>query len=308
MNTQAIKFKNIAWDNAGILQFPADFDESKKYATIISMHPIGSCKEQTAGNVYGKALAAAGFVVLAFDASFQGESGGTPRYLENPHQRTDDVRYAIDYLLTLPYVDADKIGILGICGGGAYSLNIAMTERRIKAVVSVTGVNFGRLLRDGFAGGSPMEVLENVAHQRSAEAKGGELLTINMLPESVAAGEKAGIRDIDILEATDYYKTPRGQAPGGATSAIYSRLSVGVGWDAFFLCETLLTQPILIVIGDKPGGFGAYRDGYEIYRRAASPKKELLVIEGYSHYDLYDQPEPVKQALSKAIPFFKENL
>lgn len=308
MNTQDVKFKNIAWDNAGILLFPADFDENKKYPTVISMHPIGSCKEQTAGNVYGKALAEAGFVVLAFDASFQGESGGTPRYIENPYQRTDDVRYAIDYLETLPYVDTDRIGILGICGGGGYSLNIAMTERRIKAVVSITGVNFGRLLRDGFAGGSPMEVLNNVTAQRSAEVRRGDLLTINMLPDSVEAGKQAGIEDIDVLEATDYYKTPRGQAPGGATSAVYSRMAAGMGWDAFYLSETLLTQPILVVIGDKPGGFGAYRDGHEIVRRAASEKKELLTIKGYSHYELYDQPEPVKQAMEKVIPFFRENL
>ncbi|MFS4469888.1 alpha/beta hydrolase [Chryseobacterium sp. T20] len=308
MSTQKITFKNVAWENAGILQFPNDFDENKQYPTVVTMHPIGSCKEQTAGNVYGKALAEAGFVVLTFDASFQGESGGTPRYIENPYQRTDDVRYAIDYLETLPYVDANNIGILGVCGGGAYSLNIAMTERRIKAVVSITGVNFGRLLRDGFAGGSPMEVLSQVAAQRSAEAKGGDLLTINMLPESVEAGKSAGIEDIDVLEATDYYKTSRGQTVGGATSAVYSRMGVGMGWDAFYLAETLLTQPILVVIGDKPGGFGAFRDGYEIVRRAASEKKELVVVKGYSHYDLYDQPEPVRQALEKAIPFFKETL
>ncbi|NIF07114.1 alpha/beta hydrolase [Chryseobacterium sp. Tr-659] len=308
MNTQKITFRNIAWDNAGILLFPENFDENKKYETIISMHPIGSCKEQTAGNVYGKALAEAGFIVLAFDASFQGESGGAPRYIENPHLRTEDVRYAIDYLETLPYVNADKIGILGICGGGGYSLNIAMTERRIKAVVSITGVNFGRLLRDGFAGGNPMEVLDNVTKQRSAEAAGADLLTINMLPDSVEAGKEAGIKDIDVLEATDYYKTSRGHAEGGATSAVYSHMAAGMGWDAFYLSETLLTQPILVIIGDKPGGFGAYRDGFEIVRRAASQKKELLIVEGYSHYDLYDQPEPVKQALEKVIPFFRENL
>lgn len=308
MSTKAITFKNLAWENAGILHFPANFDETKQYPVIISMHPIGSCKEQTAGNIYGKALAEAGFIALAFDASFQGESGGTPRYIENPYQRTDDVRYAIDYLITLPYIDTEKIGILGVCGGGAYSLNIAMTERRIKAVVSITGVNFGRLLRDGFAGGSPMEVLNNVAIQRSIEAKGDNLLTINMLPESVEAGKQAGITDIDVLEATDYYKTPRGQFPGGATSAVYSRMSIGFGWDAFYLAETLLTQPILVIVGDKPGGFGAYRDGYEIVRRAASVKKELVVLENTSHYELYDQPKPVGLALEKVIPFFKENL
>jgi fermentation-respiration switch protein FrsA (DUF1100 family) len=88
--------------------FSENFDQNKKYPTIVTMHPIGSCKEQTAGNVYGKALGEAGFVVLAFDASFQGESGGVPRYIENPYQRTDDVRYAVDYLINLPYVDEEN--------------------------------------------------------------------------------------------------------------------------------------------------------------------------------------------------------
>ncbi|HCD9236069.1 TPA: alpha/beta hydrolase [Elizabethkingia anophelis] len=124
----------------------------------------------------------------------------------------------------------------------------------------------------------------------------------------VEAGKAAGIEDIDVLEATDYYKTFRGQTPGGATSAVYTQMGVGMGWDAFSFAETLLTQPILVIIGDKPGGFGAFRDGYEIIRRAASLKKELLVVKGYSHYDLYDPPEAVRQALEKTIPFFKENL
>jgi len=96
------------------------------------------------------------------------------------------------------------------------------------------------LLRDGFAGGSPMEVLNNVTARRSAEVRGGDLLTINMLPDSVEAGKQAGIEDIDVLEATDYYKTPRGKAPGGATSAVYFCMGAGMGWDAFYLSEILL--------------------------------------------------------------------
>lgn len=85
-------------------------------------------------------------------------------------------------------------------------------------------------------------------------------------------------------------------------------MSAALGWDAFHLAEVLLTQPILVVIGDKPGAFGAYRDGHEVIRRAASKQKELLVLENTSHYELYDQPEPVAKALAKAIPFFKEYL
>src|SRR5262249_22112765 len=117
-----------------------------------------------------------------------------------------------------------------------------------------------------------------------------------------------GITDIDVLEATDYYRTPRGQKPNGLNRSLYSHSGAAVGWDAFHLAEVLLTQPLMVVIGDKPGGFGAYRDGLEIIRRAKSEKKELVIAEGWSHYDLYDKPEPVALALEKLIPFYKENL
>ncbi|MGL6129848.1 alpha/beta hydrolase [Chryseobacterium artocarpi] len=305
---QSVTFKTLNWNVAADLYLPPNFDENKKYAAIISAHPIGSCKEQTSGNVYGKALADAGFVVLAFDASFQGASGGDIRFIEDPTLRVEDFRYACDYLVTLPYVDEKRIGVLGICGGGGYAINAAMTERRIKAVGSVTGANYGRLWREAFGNWSPIGTLEKIAEQRTAEARGAELQINPFLPPSVEAATAVGIKDIDVLEATEYYKTPRGEKPNGATSYLYSRSSAAMGWDAFYLAEVLLTQPLMIVIGDKPGGFGAYRDGLEIMRRARSEKKELVIAEGWSHYELYDQPEPVKIALDRLIPFYQENL
>lgn len=222
--------------------------------------------------------------------------------------RVEDIRRVTDYLTTLPYVDEARIGIIGICGGGAYSINAAMTERRIKAIASITGVNFGRLSREGFSGYEPLGALEAMARQRTSEARGGELRVDNYLPASVEAGRKAGLKDIDVLEATDYYRSPRGEKPHGATSGLFSHRAVAIGWDAFYLAEVLLTQPLLVVIGDKPGGFGAYRDGQEIYGRAASKQKELVVVEGASHYDLYDKSAPVAKALERLVPFFKAHL
>ncbi|BDB27406.1 alpha/beta hydrolase [Cupriavidus sp. P-10] len=305
---KTVKIKHQTWDIAADIHFPPGFDESRQYPAIISAHPIGSCKEQTAGNVYGAALAREGFVVIAFDASYQGASGGEPRFIEDPTRRVEDFRVVVDYLVTLPYVDAGRIGVLGICGGGGYAINVAMTERRIKAVTSITGVNFGRLMREGFSGYDPIAALEAMATQRTAEVRGAQPRVDNFLPASVEAGKQHGITDIDVLEATEYYKTPRGQQPHGATSARYSRNAAAVGWDAFHLAEVLLTQPLLVVVGDKVGGFGAYRDGCEIIGRAASKQKELAVVAGWSHYDLYDKPEPVRQALARVVPFFKENL
>lgn len=305
---KSVTFRNLAWDSAADIYFPPDFDAGVKYPAIVSTHPIGSCKEQTAGKVYGAALAAAGFIVIAFDASFQGASGGAPRFIENPYFRVADISYAIDYLLTLPWVDENRIGAIGVCGGGGYTVNAAMTERRIRAAASVTGVNFGRLCREGFSAFDPVGALEAMAGQRTAEVRGAGERVDDYLPPSPEEGRRKGVTDIDVLEAIDYYKTPRGRQPHGATSALFSRNSAAMGWDAFAHAEVLLTRPLMVVVGDKPGGFGAYRDGCEIHGRAASKHKELVVAAGCSHYDLYDRPEPVALALSRLVPFFREHL
>jgi hypothetical protein len=305
---QHVTYRNLGWDSAADLYLPAGFDTSKTYPAIVSTHPIGSCKEQTSGNIYARQLADAGFIVLAFDASFQGASGGEQRFMEDPAIRVSDIRYAIDYLVSLPYVDANRIGAIGVCGGGAYTVSAAMTDRRIKALTSITGVNFGRLMREGFSQFNPLAALDAMAAQRTAEAQGAARHVINYLPDSVEAGKQAGLTDIDVLEATDYYKSARGQQPNGATSGLFSFNSAAMAWDAFAHVETLLTQPLLVVIGDKPGAFGAYRDGWELYGRAASQAKQIFVAEGWSHYDLYDLPEPVALAMAQVVPFFKQHL
>ncbi|TXS92044.1 alpha/beta hydrolase [Parahaliea maris] len=307
-NKVGVTYANLGWDTAADLYLPPGFDETRQYPAIVSTHPIGSCKEQTSGNIYARALAEAGFIALAFDASFQGASGGSPRFIEDPAIRVSDIRFAIDYLVSLPYVDAQRIGAIGVCGGGAYTVHAGITDHRIKALTSITGVNFGRLMREAFSEFDPVAALDAMAAQRTAEAQGAERNVINYLPASVAEGRENGLTDIDVLEATDYYKTPRGQQANGATSGLFSFNSAAMGWDAFLQAEVLLTQPLMIVIGDKPGGFGAYRDGWELYGRAASKEKQIVVAEGWSHYDLYDRPEPVDFALSRVIPFFREHL
>ncbi|HDS5251399.1 TPA: alpha/beta hydrolase, partial [Escherichia coli] len=222
--------------------------------------------------------------------------------------RVKDFSIVVDYLTTLPYVDAGRIGVLGICGGGGYAINAAMTERRIKAIGTVTGANYGRLMREGFTAFNPIGALEAMAQQRTDEANGAKLRVDDLLPSSPEAALEAGLTEIDLFEATEYYRSPRGCAPNGVNRSLFSHQTVAVGWDAFHLAEVLLTQPLMVVVGDRVGAFGAYRDGCEIIGRAASKHKELVVVEGYSHYDLYDKPEPVKQALDKLIPFYKTHL
>lgn len=306
---KTVKFKNKNWEVAAILQFPENFDKNQKYPAIVCAHPISSCKEQTAGNIYGKALADAGFVTLAFDASHQGESGGEPRFLEDPATRVEDFRCAVDYLTTLAFIDKNKIGVLGVCGGGGYAANAAMIERRFKAVVTVVGANYGRLMREGdLSADAAIKTLETIADQRTAEANGAEpLITVYVAPNEEARVQ-AGLNDIDIVEAVDYYTTPRGQHPNSPNKLLFSGLAPAVAFDAFHLADHLLTQPLHIVIGDKVGAFGSYRDGFELFNKAASKDKSIQVVSGASHYDLYDIPEYTSQALGKIIPFFKKHL
>lgn len=309
MESVRIQNRDMAWHIAANILFPPAFDAAKSWPTIVAVHPFGSCKEQTSGNVYGKALAARGFVVIAYDASFQGDSGGEPRWIEDPTQRVEDISHVIDYAVTLPYVDAGRIGVIGICGGGGYVLNATLTEKRIKAVVAVTPVNIGRLFREGFSNYDPLGALEAMAAQRTKEARGGELQVNELLPASPEAAKAAGLIERDVSEATDYYKTPRGQQPGGWTRMLFSHAQNTLGWDAFGFAETLMTQPMMVVVGEKVGAFGAYRDGMEIYGRStASKDRQLVSLEDWSHYDLYDKPEPVGLALEKLVPFFTLHL
>lgn len=127
---------------------PADFDVNRRYAAIAVTHPFGGVTEQTAG-LYALRLAEQGFVTLAYDASYQGESGGELPLMEVPAQRPDDISCAIDFLVRHPQVDAARIGSLGICAGGSYALCNAMTELRLKAVAAVSTFNLGEARREG---------------------------------------------------------------------------------------------------------------------------------------------------------------
>lgn len=303
VNKKNVKFNARGLKLAGILNIPENAEE-KKNPAIVCVHPGSSCKDQTAG-IYAEKLAKLGYVTIAFDASYQGESEGEPRYIEEPSARVEDIRSAVDYMTTLDFVDENRIGVLGVCAGGGYAVNAAMTEHRIKAVGTVVGANIGRVYRES---ANTLETLEAIGKQRTAEARGAETFITNWIPRNQEEREKAGITDIDIIEAVDYYTTSRGKSPNSPNKLNFVSMGSVLAFDAFNLADSLLTQPLQIIVGSVQGAFGSYRDGHELYNKAASKKKDLYIIEGASHYDLYDREEPVNKAVEKLGAFYKENL
>ncbi|MFC4326938.1 alpha/beta hydrolase [Streptomyces andamanensis] len=297
-------FPNGSLTMAGNLYLPEGSAPGTRHAAVVVVHPGGGVKEQAAG-LYAARLAEQGFVALAFDASFQGDSGGEPHHLEDPYARVEDVRAAVDHLQTLPFVDPERIGALGICAGGGYAVNAATTDHRIKALTTVSAVNIGTSFRRGWYGtdsdAAAVPTLKALAGQRTAEAaQGAEPAYLPYVP-----AEPDDSTPRDLVEAADYYLTPRAQHPNAANKFLFTKsVSRIFTFDAFHLVEDLLVQPVLIVAGSEAGSLWM---STELHGRARGPKR-LLVVEGGTHMDFYDVPEYVDRAIAEAVPFFTEHL
>lgn len=294
---------NPAITMAAVISYPDDFDESRVYPAIVVSHPGGGVKEQTAGT-YAAKLADRGFITIAYDASYQGESTGEPRQLENPHVRTEDVSTVIDYLTTLPYVDNERIGAMGICAGAGYTANAAINDRRIKAVGTVSAVNIGSMFRNGWDNNissvDAIPALEGGSAARTSDANSADIATIPLAPmkEEDAPNE-------ELRQAWEYYHTPRAAyptAPGYATARSLNQI---IPYDAYFMADVYLTQPLLIVAGNQAGSKWMSDD---LFNRAASTDKQFHVIDGANHMDLYDGKSQVDEAVSTLAPFFQKHL
>ena len=301
---QKVTFHNrFLIDMVGDLYFPANYSPAKKYAAIIVGHPFGGVKEQTSG-LHARKLAEIGYVTLAFDASYYGESGGYPRRMESPEVRVDDFSAAVDFLTNHPAVEADKIGVIGICGGGCYSVSATQIDHRIKALATISMYDMGRARRQGIGDAQTyqqrMSILDEIGRQRTAEYDGAARKDIRALPEKV--DENTPKFAIDFL---DYYDNPkRGQHPNSTGYYSYTSLAPMMNFFPFTQIETISPRPLLFIVGENAVSKYFSEDAYE---KAAEPK-ELFVVPGATHVDLYDQPEYLKITLPKLDTFFKQYL
>lgn len=285
----------------GNLFLPARFDATRRYPAILSVHPAGSVKEQSAG-LYAYLLAERGFVTLAFDAAYAGESGGTPHWQEAPYERVEDIRYAVDYLVTLPFVDEEHIGALGLCAGGGYVMATAPTERRIRAVAGVSAADIGAANRESWLRGrsidEQIQLLEDVCRQRTREARGAALMKVYMCPEPTVETAPS------FREGYDYYRTARAWHP--RADNFYLRRSQATKM-AFSAIENirLLTQPALLIAGSEADSDWQTE---RLFNALPGKDKKVVTIEGASHIDLYDKPRFVTPAVDHLSAFFARTL
>ena len=284
---------------------PAGYDNTKKYPAIVVAHPNGGVKEQVAG-LYAELLAKQGYIVIAPDAAYQGASGGTPRNVDTPSSRTADLHAAADFISTYAGVDANRIGILGICGGGGYTLNAAKTDKRFKAVATLSMFNTGLVRRNGFKNSQVATIqqrLKEASEAREEEARGGEVRYVGNMPK-MSKEEVAKMPFELYREGYEYYLETHAH-PNSTFRYTQSSLLDLMRFDATDQIE-LINQPLLMLAGSKADTRDMTEDAFA--KAVNAQAKELYLLEGATHIQTYWKEPYVTQAVKKLTEFFKKNL
>jgi len=293
-------FNRLGINLVADLYVPRNVDSTRRHPAIIVGHPYGAVKEQTSG-LYAQTMAERGFVTLAFDASYNGESGGQPHFIASHEAFVEDFSAAVDYLGRSALVDRDRIGIIGVCGSGGFSLAAAQVDPRIKAVATVSMYDIGQATRQGLTEKLDDVALKNrltaIAAQRWAEADGAERAMIIGTPQAITEESS----EID-REFYDYYRTPRGQHPRSTTAMALTGAASMSLFSAFEHLGWISPRPVLFITGDKAHSriFSEHA-----YARASEPK-ELHVVPGAGHVDLYDRVNLIPW--DKLTSFFTQHL
>jgi fermentation-respiration switch protein FrsA (DUF1100 family) len=309
-----VTFPSSGLNLAGHLYLPDDQPDGRRPAIVVS-HPASAVKEQAAG-LYAERLAREGFVTLAFDAAYQGESEGEPRGLEDPAHRIEDIKAAVSLLSMRDEVDAERIGALGICASGGYVIPASATDHRVKAVATVSAADIGRQFREGADGQQDPAVIQGMlddsAAARTAEARGEGSRTFPIFPDSEEAARaglnsQKGLSDAlgrHIFEGWEYYCTDRGYHPRSAKVVTWTSMDRIVYFDAFRFIALIAPRPLLMIVGRE--AVTSYMTT-EAFWNAQEPK-ELFWIDGATHVALYDKDDYVAPAIAKLTTFFRAHL
>ncbi len=285
---------------------PANFDPNKQYPAIVVAHPNGGVKEQVAG-LYAQKLAEQGYVTIAFDAAYQGASGGELRYVDKPANRIEDIRGAADFISQFKGVDAKRIGLLGICGGGGYSIKAAQTDKRFKAVATISMFNSGDARRNGFMRSqtdSIQQRLQQAADARAQEAAGGEILYTPAFAAGMTKEQVAALPYDLYRQGYEYYAQTHAH-PNSKTNFTVSSLLDLMAFDVNTQVE-LINQPLLMIAGEKADSLYMTE---EVFANAkGTQNKELFIVPEAKHIETYWKPEYVKPISAKLTGFFGKNL
>lgn len=306
----AVNLLPISYDLNGLkiaanVYVPAGYDEEAAYPAVVVAHPNGGVKEQVAGK-YAQILAEHGYITLAFDAAYQGGSEGMPRNTDKPANRVEDIHRAADILAAFPGVDRERMGILGICGGGGYTVKAVQTDKRFKAVATLSMFNTGVVRRNGFLDGQTatiQERLRQACDARQREAEGGEVLYTANMCEMPA--EEADKLPYDLYRDGYYYYGKTHAHPKSTFSYTVSSNLELMSFDAVSGAD-LIDQPLLMMAGSAADTL--YMTEHVFAAATGAKDKELFLISGATHIQTYWKPEYVAQAEAKLVAFFGKNL